>query len=210
MRRRGRRRRETPTSISTRRRACRSFSTAAATARARALLLDRCRRPRRFRRGRSALRRPPAILSATSRLRATSTMSSTGKGRPPPRALVDGGGGRQPPDVTGLAGALPAAGDPSVIIDTARGENIVFYRASDGHIHDVYWSTGPAGHENLSGFAGAPQAAGDPFAFYTPHNDMRQVTIAAPTGTSTSSIRRGSTPVSHWDLTADRGRPCRG
>ena len=110
-------------------------------------------------------------------------------------------------DVTGLAGALPAAGDPSAIIDTARGENIVFYRASDGHIHDVYWSTGPAGHENLSGFAGAPQAAGDPFAFYTPHDDVRQVTYRGTDGHIHELYSAGVNPVSHWDLTAIASAP---
>jgi hypothetical protein len=110
-------------------------------------------------------------------------------------------------DLTSAAGALLAAGDPSAIIDTARGDNIVFYRARDGHIHDMYWTTGPVGHENLSGYAQAPQAAGDPFAFYTPHDDAKQVTYRGTDGHIHELYWGGTNPVSHWDLTAVSGAP---
>ena len=98
-------------------------------------------------------------------------------------------------DITQQAGAPDATGTPSALLDTARGEHIVTYRATDGHIHSAYWSTGPIGHENLSGFARAPRATGDPHAYYSAHNDTKQdrLTVVS-TGTSTSCGGRGPSP----------------
>ena len=42
------------------------------------------------------------------------------------------------------------------------------YRGTDGDVHSLYWTgTGAVGHDNLSGVAGTPKAAGDPVAYYT-------------------------------------------
>ena len=50
------------------------------------------------------------------------------------------------------------------------------YRGTDGDIHSLYWTgTGAVGHDNLSGVAGTPKAAGDPVAYYTAHDDVHQV-----------------------------------
>jgi hypothetical protein len=80
-------------------------------------------------------------------------------------------------DLTALAAAPPAAGQPSALIDRG-GYNNVIYRSGDGHIRDLYWTTGDVTHEDLSGFAGTPPAAGDPAAFtvegpYTQHVTYR-------------------------------------
>jgi hypothetical protein len=51
----------------------------------------------------------------------------------------------------------------------------VVYRSNDGNIRSLYWTTGAAGVDDLSGFARMPRAAGEAAAYYTPHNDTHQV-----------------------------------
>ena len=97
-------------------------------------------------------------------------------------------------DITQQAGASDATVTPSALLDTARGEHIVTYRATDGHIHSGYWSTGPIGHENLSGFARAPRATGDPHGYDSAHNDTKQISTVVSTGTSTSCGGQGREP----------------
>ena len=58
-----------------------------------------------------------------------------------------------------------ATGDPSAYFNAAG--NVVVYRARDNHVHDLYWSGGGVGHEDLTGTAW-PVAAGDPVAYYIP------------------------------------------
>ena len=52
--------------------------------------------------------------------------------------------------------APPAAGDPSAYLDSTRGVSIVVYRARDRSVHLVYWSDGPIGHDDVSGFTRYP------------------------------------------------------
>lgn len=110
-------------------------------------------------------------------------------------------------DITAGAGALKATGTPSPMLDTARGDHIVVYRATDGHIHSAYWSTGPIGHENLSGYARAPKAAGDPHAHYTAHDDAKQIVYRGVDGHIHELWWGGTAAVSHWDLSAPSGAP---
>jgi hypothetical protein len=111
-------------------------------------------------------------------------------------------------DITAQSpGALKANGDPSTMLDTARGDHIVLYRATDGHIHSLYWSTGPIGHENLSGFARAPKAAGDPHAYYTPHNDMKQIVYRGIDKQIHELWWGGTDAVKHGALSAAAGAP---
>lgn len=53
---------------------------------------------------------------------------------------------------------------------------------ADGHIRAHYWSTGATGHDNLSAAAGSPAAAGDPHAFFTPHDQAHQVHFRGTVG----------------------------
>ncbi|HYP05248.1 MAG TPA: hypothetical protein VER03_03355, partial [Bryobacteraceae bacterium] len=85
-------------------------------------------------------------------------------------------------DLTALASAPAAAGDPSAYVDLRRGTNIVVYRSPDRHIRSLYWSTGPIGMDDLSGVAGTPAASGDPTAYYTPHDDAHQIVYRAVDG----------------------------
>ncbi len=57
-----------------------------------------------------------------------------------------------------------ASGDPATF--SAGGTNVVLYRGEDGHVHSLYWrGTEAAGHDDLSGVAGAAPAAGDPSGY---------------------------------------------
>ncbi|HYO84776.1 MAG TPA: hypothetical protein VES20_25465 [Bryobacteraceae bacterium] len=105
-------------------------------------------------------------------------------------------------DLTALASAPAATGDPSGYVDLLRGVNIVVYRSTDGHIRSLYWSNGPIGVDDLSGVAGTPVAAGDPVAYYTPHDDAHQVVYRAADGHIWELYWNGVAPVAGWDLTA--------
>ena len=61
--------------------------------------------------------------------------------------------------------AIRAAGDPTTYINTPEGLEVALYRATDGHVHGLYWSTGPVGHDALSGASHAPPTAGKPAGF---------------------------------------------
>lgn len=112
-------------------------------------------------------------------------------------------------DLTREAGALRALGDPSAMVD-ARGNHVVVYRATDGHIHTVFWSTGPSGHESLSGYARAPKATGDPHAYYTAHDDVKQIVYRGVDGHIHELWWAGDAPVAHRDLSAIAGAPLAG
>ncbi len=99
-----------------------------------------------------------------------------------------------------------ALGDPSVYFNSA-GDNIVVYRAVDQQIHALYWSTGPVGHDALSGVAGSPPAAGDPIAYYIPGADLNQVTYRATDGHLYELYWQGVNVVAPWDLTTASGAP---
>ncbi len=109
-------------------------------------------------------------------------------------------------NLTGAIGAPHAAGDPSAMINAA-GFNIVAYRAVNGQILSVYWKDGPSGLDNLSGTAGTPVAANDPFAYYTAHNDMHQVVYRAANGHIWELYWPGVKPVAGWDLTDEAIAP---
>lgn len=111
-------------------------------------------------------------------------------------------------DITSQSpGALKAKGDPTLMLDTVRGDHIVIYRASDDHIHSLFWSTGAIGHENLSGFARAPKAAGDPHAYYTPDNHAKQIVFRGVDGHIHELWWIGNDPVRHGDLSAVAAAP---
>jgi hypothetical protein len=112
-------------------------------------------------------------------------------------------------DLTPLVpgGAPLAAGPPSAYLDTTRGTKLVVYRGMDGRIHSLYWTTGPVGHDDLSGFAGTPPAIGGPVPYYTAHSDTHQVTYRSGDSHLYELWWVGVTPVSGWDLTAAAGAP---
>jgi hypothetical protein len=112
-------------------------------------------------------------------------------------------------DLTSATPGAPAAiGDPIPYINTNTGEHIVAYRGTDKHIHTIYWTgAGAPGHDNLSGSAQAPQAVGDPFAYYIARYDSHQVLYRSSDGHIHELFWIGQAPVTHVDLTARVGVP---
>jgi len=105
-------------------------------------------------------------------------------------------------DATGLANAPAAAGDPSAYVDTTTGTNVIVYRGTDGNIRSLYWvGAGALGHDDLSGFAGTPKAAGDPFAYYSSHNDAHQIVYRAANGHIYELYWAGQNVATGWDIT---------
>jgi hypothetical protein len=97
--------------------------------------------------------------------------------------------------------APPASGNPSLYFDV-RSTNVLVYRADDGHIHSLYWSFGDVGHDDLSGYAGTPPAAGEPVAYYIAGADLNQVTYRSADGHLWELYCVGEAPVAGWDLIA--------
>jgi hypothetical protein len=63
------------------------------------------------------------------------------------------------------------------------------------------------GQDDLSGFAGTPSGAGDPFAWFTAAEDMHRVVYRAANGHLHELFWPNVTPVSGRDLTALSGAP---
>jgi len=109
-------------------------------------------------------------------------------------------------DLTATASAPRSAGDPTAFVNGA-GENIVAYRSVDGHIRSLYWRSRSVGHDDLSGVADTPLAAGDPVGYYTPHNDTHQIVYGASDGHLYELYWAGVAAVVGEDLTAPSGAP---
>jgi hypothetical protein len=71
-------------------------------------------------------------------------------------------------DLTALAHAPAAAGDPVGYFFEAQTQNNVFYRGTDGHLHRLFWQLGGVSHQDWTLASGAPALRGDPVAFLTP------------------------------------------
>jgi hypothetical protein len=69
-------------------------------------------------------------------------------------------------NLTAVASATRAAGDPSCYLDSSTGQVILPYRGDDGAVHTVYSIPGGTGHDALAGAAGAPNTDSEPFGFY--------------------------------------------
>jgi murein DD-endopeptidase MepM/ murein hydrolase activator NlpD len=109
-------------------------------------------------------------------------------------------------NLTAAISAPRARGDPTVLVNTA-GVNMIIYRSVNDHILSLYWSFGGSSLDNLSGYAGTPPAAGDPLAYYTAYDDTHQVVYRAGDGHLYELYWPGVTPVMGWDLTAGAGAP---
>ena len=72
-------------------------------------------------------------------------------------------------NLTYVAGnPTPAIGTPFAYADTGANQEVLVYLGEDLNVHALYWSTGPVGHDNLTGSVGAPQAKSNPVGFYNP------------------------------------------
>jgi hypothetical protein len=111
------------------------------------------------------------------------------------------------PPPTLAAGGLSLSG----YLDTTRRINIVIYRDrvdnDEGFICDIYWSTGPASFEDISGAAGTPLAVGTPSAYYSARNDTHQITYRTSDGRLYELWWVGIERVSGYDLSARSRAP---
>ena len=89
----------------------------------------------------------------------------------------------------------------------APGVNIVVYRSEHNQILSLHWTDGPTGLDDLSGVAGTPPAAGEPFGYYTPHDDMHQVVYRARDGHLWELSWTGAAAVVGRDSTSLSGAP---
>jgi hypothetical protein len=111
-------------------------------------------------------------------------------------------------NLTALANAPTAAGQPFAYVDTMRNTEILLFRSGEGTVRSLYWSTGPVGHDNLSGTAGSPAAAGDPIGYYVPATDTHHVIYRTGDGHLHELFWHGVAPVGYGgDLTALASAP---
>jgi len=68
-------------------------------------------------------------------------------------------------DLTQASGAPAAAGNPFGYIFPAIGVENVIYRGNDGHVRELWRTSGAIGHSDLNSLAGAPNALDDPMAY---------------------------------------------
>jgi hypothetical protein len=111
-------------------------------------------------------------------------------------------------DLTAQAQAVAAAGDPWPYYDPVRSTNIVAFRGTDGNIRSLYWGpAGTVGQDDLSGFAGTPEASGEPFAWFTASEDTHRIVYRATNNHIYELFWNGVAPVQGRDLTALSGAP---
>ena len=116
------------------------------------------------------------------------------------------GGDRATGDATLLGGAPAAAGDPSIFFEVASGKLITVFRDGDGNVHDLYWSTGAVGHDNITGSIGAPRAVGNPCGTYEA-NGVNHVIYRSGDGHLHELWWTGGDPAGHGDLTEALSAP---
>jgi hypothetical protein len=68
-------------------------------------------------------------------------------------------------DLSNLAGAPQAAGDPYGFVFPQQDVQNIVYRATDGHAHELWRTSTRNGHSDLSALAHAPSVSGDPKAY---------------------------------------------
>jgi Trypsin len=98
-------------------------------------------------------------------------------------------------NLTAIASAPLATGNPFAYVDTRRNTEILLFRGGDGTVRSLYWSTGAVGHDNLSGTARAPKATGDPVGYYAAAYDTHNVIYRTSDGHLHSLYWVGVAPV---------------
>jgi hypothetical protein len=99
--------------------------------------------------------------------------------------------------LTTLAGASKATGTAYPYLDTARNTVILLFRATNGVVRSLYWSTGPVTQDDLGGYAHAPRAAGNPIGFYSAVEDMHRVYYRGTDGLLHEMWWQGVAPVQY-------------
>ena len=107
-----------------------------------------------------------------------------------------------------LSGAPAAAGRPFGYVTETDATARVVFRATDNHVHELYYRTGQGWHHgSLSALSGATPAAGDPYAYFTPFDSFARVVYRSGDGHIHELAHRSGAGWSHADLTAITGAP---
>jgi hypothetical protein len=108
------------------------------------------------------------------------------------------GGATETADLTekAVGGAPRAIGNPFFYVDPTRNLPILLYRDGNGTVRSLYrFPDGTVGHDNLSGTAGAPSAAGDPVGYYMPPDNTHHVIYRTSDGNLHELNSLGVTPI---------------
>jgi DNA-binding winged helix-turn-helix (wHTH) protein len=109
-------------------------------------------------------------------------------------------------DLTGLSRAPAPIGNPVVVVASTYGEEAVFYRGTDKHLHELVWSTGPIRHEDLTAGTNSPAAAGDPTAYFAAVDGRYHVVYRDSEG-HIQELHWMSGEIKRVDLTNRSGAP---
>jgi hypothetical protein len=100
-------------------------------------------------------------------------------------------------DLTG-ANAPASAGNPFAYLETTTDTEIALFRSTSG-VHDLYWSTGSPGLDNLSFVAGSPPAASDVVGTFNPANGLHHVAYRSSDGLLHIIFSAGGTDPAHYE-----------
>ena len=112
-------------------------------------------------------------------------------------------------------GAPLAAGSPTTCLHPASNVQNITYRAQDGRLHEIWRDgIGQIGTSDLTTLAGAPPAAGDPFAYLETPTDLQIVVFRArrwwrPEPLLVDRRRRARRPQRHRRLARRQRKPGR-
>ncbi|WP_082599574.1 M4 family metallopeptidase [Nocardioides sp. Root151] len=120
----------------------------------------------------------------------------------------DAAAGTGTSDLTALAGARDATGEPRAYVDQGRSTVILPFRANNASVRSLYWSTGAVGQDDLSGTAGSPSAAGNPIGYHHAESDTHHVVYRGGDGHLHELFWVGVAPVNYGgNLTGTIGAP---
>jgi hypothetical protein len=91
-----------------------------------------------------------------------------------------------------------AEGDPSAYFVAADGTHHVIFRSHDGHLHELWWTTGPVGQGDLT--PSGPLAEGNPSAYFVAADGTHHVIYRSHDG-HLHELWWTSGAVGHGDLT---------
>jgi len=91
-----------------------------------------------------------------------------------------------------------AAGDPSAYFVAADGTHHVIYRSGNGHLQELWWTTGPVGRGDLT--PNGPAAAGNPSAYFVAADGTHHVIYRSSNG-HVHELWWTTGPVGQGDLT---------
>lgn len=104
-------------------------------------------------------------------------------------------------------GTPPAAGAPTACVIPGLGVHNIAYRDTSGRLHELWrGAEGATGTTNLTANAGAPTAAGNPFAYVDTSRNTEILLFRGGDGT-VRSLYWSTGPVGHDNLSGTAGAP---